>query len=210
MPEPRRKKSPLKKFDTQSLVSLGLGVLVVVVVGLLVFNYFKKVQRVRMPAEVEEELITELPEATPTGEKKPEKPSFEFRPTELPSEHTVAAGEHLWGLAQRYYNDGYKWVLIARANKLANPNLIHPGNKLTIPKEEAKEAKPRETLAARIERLGGKIEGDTYTVVKGDDLCKIALRAYGDCRKGWDIAKTNNLANPHIIHAGNVLKLPRE
>jgi len=123
----------------------------------------------------------------------------------LPVEHTVAEGEHLWKIAQRYYNDGYKWVKIAQANNLSNPNFIYPGQKLTIPKIEVPE-----TLEGQIEALGGKIEGDEYTVQKGDDLCKIAIRAYGDCTKGWEIARVNHLANPHLIHPGNVLKIPRD
>lgn len=57
--------------------------------------------------------------------------------------------------------------------------------------------------------VGPKISGDSYTVVKGDNLWNIAVRAYGDGYKWVEIAKLNNLANPDIIHPGNVFKLPR-
>lgn len=200
----RRKETLLNRLDRQSLTSLGLGTLVVIIVGLLIFNYFSKIKQAPVPTE---EIVTE--EKVEKEEKVEEKPSFEFKPTELPVEHTVAKGEHLWGLAKRYYDDGYKWVEIARENKLVNPDLIYPGNKLTVPKLE-RAVKPEERVEEKIEALGGKIEGDEYTVQRGDDLCKIAIRAYGDCTKGWEIARVNNLANPHLIHAGNVLKLPRD
>ena len=191
----RKRKVAPASLDRQSLTSIGLGVAVVVIVGLLVFNYFSKIKRqVSLPQETE----------TPTEETAEVKPE-EKAQKELPVEHTVAEGEHLWKIAQRYYNDGYKWVKIAQANNLSNPNFIYPGQKLTIPKIEVPE-----TLEGQIEALGGKIEGDEYTVQKGDDLCKIAIRAYGDCTKGWEIARVNHLANPHLIHPGNVLKIPRD
>jgi nucleoid-associated protein YgaU len=43
-------------------------------------------------------------------------------------------GDSLWKIAVRAYGDGYKWVSIAKANKLVNPNLIHSGNVLTLPR----------------------------------------------------------------------------
>jgi nucleoid-associated protein YgaU len=53
------------------------------------------------------------------------------------------------------------------------------------------------------------ITTDSYTVVKGDSLWKIALRAYGNGYKWMDIAKANKLHNPNRIHVGNVLLLHR-
>ena len=50
------------------------------------------------------------------------------------SRYTVQKDDYLWEIAVRAYGDGYKWVEIARANKLVNPNIIHPGNMLTLPR----------------------------------------------------------------------------
>lgn len=197
----QKKETLLKQLDQQSLTSLGLGALVVVIVGLLIFNYFSKIKQAPVSTE---EIITEE-----KIEEKEEKPNFEFEPTELPAEHTIAKGEHLWGLAKRYYDDGYKWVEIARENKLVNPNVIHSGSKLIVPKLEVAE-QPENKIEEKVEALGGKIEGSEYTVQTSDNLCKIATRAYGDCAKGWEIAEANDLANPHLIHAGEVLKIPRD
>lgn len=48
--------------------------------------------------------------------------------------YTVKAGDDLWSIAVRAYNNGYKWVDIAKANHLSNPGLIYSGNVLTIPR----------------------------------------------------------------------------
>ena len=48
--------------------------------------------------------------------------------------YTVVKGDTLWEIAVNSYGDGYKWVEIAKANNLKNPNLIHTGNVLTLPR----------------------------------------------------------------------------
>lgn len=49
----------------------------------------------------------------------------------------------------------------------------------------------------------------TYAVVRGDSLSKIAQKFYGDGTKWVEIAQANKLAKPSVIHAGNVLSIPR-
>jgi nucleoid-associated protein YgaU len=48
--------------------------------------------------------------------------------------YTIAKGDDLWHIAVRAYGDGYKWVDIARANNLTNPNIINVGNVLKLPR----------------------------------------------------------------------------
>jgi nucleoid-associated protein YgaU len=48
--------------------------------------------------------------------------------------YTVQKGDSLWTIAVRAYGDGYKWVEIAKENKLAHPGLIYTGNTLTLPR----------------------------------------------------------------------------
>ncbi len=48
--------------------------------------------------------------------------------------YRVAHGDNLWEIAVRAYGDGYKWVDIARANNLENPDIIHTGNTLNLPR----------------------------------------------------------------------------
>jgi nucleoid-associated protein YgaU len=80
------------------------------------------------PEEVTEEEASEPTKAPAEEEKVDEKI------TSSATEYTVVAGDSLWKIAVAQYNDGYKWVEIARANKLANPDLIHPGNKFVLPR----------------------------------------------------------------------------
>jgi nucleoid-associated protein YgaU len=53
--------------------------------------------------------------------------------------HKVVAGDTLWGLAEKYYGDGSRYMEIFNANKAVwknynnDPNVIHIGWKLIIP-----------------------------------------------------------------------------
>ena len=49
--------------------------------------------------------------------------------------YTVKAGDSLSKIAKHFYGDASKWKKIhaANADKIPNPDLIHPGLQLTIP-----------------------------------------------------------------------------
>jgi nucleoid-associated protein YgaU len=49
--------------------------------------------------------------------------------------YTVKAGDSLSKIAKQFYGDANKWKKIhaANADKIPNPDLIHPGLQLTIP-----------------------------------------------------------------------------
>ncbi|MCI1981997.1 MAG: LysM peptidoglycan-binding domain-containing protein [Oscillospiraceae bacterium] len=49
--------------------------------------------------------------------------------------YTVKSGDTLWGIAKRFYGNGTKYTTIYNANKgkIKSPNLIYPGQVLTIP-----------------------------------------------------------------------------
>lgn len=47
--------------------------------------------------------------------------------------YTVVKGDTLWGISKRYYGDGSKYMTIAKANNISNPDIIHVGQKLLIP-----------------------------------------------------------------------------
>ena len=177
-------KSILKALKlNESTISMVLGALVIVVVGVLVVNYFKD-QGGKIPF-------------LSTGNKTEVT-------QELPKSHTVAKGESLWTIAEKYYGSGYNWVDIAAENKLADADVVSEGQTLSIPDVE-----PKLATKAEVETQGEAITGGTYTVVKGDSLWNIAVRAYGDGYRWVEIATENDLANPNLIHTGNVLTLPR-
>ncbi len=48
--------------------------------------------------------------------------------------YEIQKGDTLWNIALRAYGDGYRWSEIARENKLSQPNLIHSGNILILPR----------------------------------------------------------------------------
>jgi nucleoid-associated protein YgaU len=50
------------------------------------------------------------------------------------SSYVVVKGDYLWDIAVRAYGDGYKWVEIAKANNLTNPDLIFSENILKLPR----------------------------------------------------------------------------
>ncbi len=49
--------------------------------------------------------------------------------------YTIQKGDNLWNISIRAYGDGYKWVEVAKANNLSNPNLIYPGTSLKLPRK---------------------------------------------------------------------------
>lgn len=48
--------------------------------------------------------------------------------------YTVRQGDNIRGIALQVYGDANAWEKIAQANNLKNPNSIHPGNVLRIPR----------------------------------------------------------------------------
>ena len=68
--------------------------------------------------------------------------------------------------------------------------------------------------AAPVPDLGPPVgttgQSDTYVVVAGDSLSKIAKRHYGDANKWPRIYEANRdqIKNPDLIHPGQRLKIP--
>lgn len=201
-------KTLLKNFKlNESNISMALGALVIIVVGVLVVNYFKGSGG---------DLLTGL---TDTQTETVDENS-----------HTVVKGETLWSIAEDKYGDGFQWTRIAEANSLTDSN-IEEGQVLELPETEVAvvteetesevaemaspeptvESTPEATVSAPVETTNNTeaISSATYTVVHGDNLWTIATRAYGDGYKWTEIARENNLLHPNLIHAGNVLILPR-
>jgi outer membrane autotransporter protein len=81
------------------------------------------------------------PEAAPAAEEAAAEPVEEAAaepvaepaPEPEPRTYTVVSGDTLWAIAERFYGDGSKYQVIADASGVPNPDLIHPGQVLTIP-----------------------------------------------------------------------------
>ena len=176
----------------ESTISTLLGMLVVLVVGVLIFNYFKNVGDEAPEFEDLPEEVTEV-----------EVPEEGQVPENLPEKYSVQAGETLWAIAEKHYGSGYNWTDIAKTNELSNPDHLVADQKLTIPEVEAKT--PTQTLADN----EAPIKSTEYTVQKGDNLWMIAVRAYGDGYQWPKLAEVNNLENASHIEPDQVLSIPR-
>lgn len=92
--------------------------------------------KIANPSVIEPGQVLVLPSVTPklatTGEVTAAASSEKVTITD--SQYTVKKGDYLWKIAAEAYGDGYAWVRIAQANNLTDPNLIHSGNVLTIPR----------------------------------------------------------------------------
>lgn len=74
----------------------------------------------------------DIPSATATVQK--EEPRVDN--SVQPKTYTVKSGDCLWNIAKKYYGSGSDYTKIYNANKGTiggNPNLIYPGQVLTIP-----------------------------------------------------------------------------
>lgn len=108
-------------------------------------------------------------------------------PPEEPIYYTVVRGDALYKIAAKFnvtIADLVKW------NKIANPNLIHVGQKLIVGWTD----KP----------VPPEPEKVYYTVKRGDNLTKIAAK-YGTTVS--QLVAWNNIKNPNRIYVGQVFRV---
>ncbi len=74
-------------------------------------------------------------EAAEAADEPVEEAAAEVVPEPEPAArtYTVVSGDTLWAIAEHFYGDGNKYQVIADASGISNPDLIHPGQVLTIP-----------------------------------------------------------------------------
>lgn len=176
----------------ETTISTLMGGVVVLIVAILMFNYFKSIDTDKQGTLTDSVNIIEVTE----GEK----------PDHLPDTYKVEKGDNLWSIAEKFYKSGYNFVDIAEANSLTNAGLIEIDQELVIPQVAVRKLTVEETA------LVNTIESDTYTTVAGDYLWDIAVRAYGDGFAWVSIYQMNKEligSNPNILLKGVTLSLPR-
>lgn len=193
MAKPTEKESYWEKISeqtqsNQSKLSLVLGALIILVAGVLVFNYFNKQKQDLGPAQ-----------QTTTQQE-------DVSPENLPGTYKVKEEDTLFLIAEKYYKDGYKYDLLAKENNLPDVNSLEVGQTLTIPKLPQE---PLGTGGGDTTIWGPNITGESYTVAEGDWLSTIAARAYGDIMAYPKLAAANDIQNPDLIFPGQTLKIPR-
>lgn len=100
-----------KPSQAENIISILLGLAVVLVIGAMIINAIRGRQN---------------------QNNQPTQPDTNQEAT-VSGMHTVVAGETLWSIAEKYYNDGYKWVDIQKANNLTSGDAVEVGNTLVIP-----------------------------------------------------------------------------
>ena len=101
--------------------------------------------------------------------------------------YTVVSGDTLSQIASKYNTTVSNLVAI---NNISNPNLIYPGEKITI--------------TSNTTNLGNECGKVLYTIKRGDTLSEIA-QEYGTTVN--EIATLNNISNPNLIYAGNIIRI---
>jgi len=204
LPRKRKEEGFFDKLKaSENKISTFLGVVVVIVIGALVFNYFRSLNQ-----------EGQIESGTETGQEEQQEVILveeegKLIPQGLPTVYIVKENDHLWQIAEKFYNSGYNWVDIAEANNLSNADKIAVGQELTIPKTEVIALVGEEIKKGGVQEATNEIGNESYQIVKGDSLWEIAVRTYGDGYRWTSIADANNLENPGLIHPGNTLIIPR-
>ncbi len=176
--------------NSRSTIISGIIAIVVIAGLFILFNAIPSNQTAKKSSD---QKTTQQSSQKKTENKNPSA-------TSLPTTYTVAVGDSLWKISSKFYGSGYSWVVISQENKLANPDVIHKGNVLTIPKAQIVTAA---TTTAK-----------TYTVVKGDSLWSISEKYLGSGFQWTKIRDANpgkigTLSNGRpLIKPGQVLKIP--
>jgi prophage tail gpP-like protein/LysM repeat protein len=106
--------------------------------------------------------------------------------------YTIVSGDTLQGIAKQAYGEAKRWREIWKANesvlKSGNPNLIYPGEVITIPADSVKEAAVLDLFAEALPSLPDK-DPDDFTIVVDDTEIPVisgrALRTADTASDGW-------------------------
>ena len=108
--------------------------------------------------------------------------------------YTVVRGDTLSKIAQKF---GTTYQELARINGISDPNKISVGQVLKVPKSTSNTS----------QNSSSNTSYDTYTVVSGDSLSKIAQK-FGTTYQ--ELARINGISDPNKISVGQVLKVSLE
>jgi LysM repeat protein len=116
---------------------------------------------------------------------------------ELIPSHIVAPGDTLWAIGLQYETT---WPTLAELNSLPNPDLIYPGQAISLPNPSTS---GQDIVSNNPDELNATSDS-LYTVQSGDTLSAIGSQ-HGI---HWSqIARINQIPNPDLIYPGDRLVL---
>lgn len=192
----------IKKLElNENTVSTVMGGLVLLVVGVLFYNYYTNGKNgADSPTPDTSDQVGAIGETSSTST----------------SAYTIREGDTLWSIAEEKYNDGYAWVKIAEANELVNPNVIEEGQTLDLPNLPQMQTTgqvvdtPDVSGESEITQETDVRAPSTRVVARGEYLWQIARDVYGDGHRWVEIWELNRgqIANPNVLLVGQELRMP--
>jgi len=162
--------------DRETIISIILGAIVVIVIGALAFRYFRNNDDQLAVTPVDESQleniveVKDLPQQITTQETE-----NGVVPTNLPAKYTVKEGDSTWKIAQAFYGSGFNYVDIEKANSLQPEQDLSPGMTLTIPKVAVRSAQDA-ALPSTVEVKEGEMpKNQVGGPIKGDDSAAQAV-----------------------------------
>ncbi|OGD87424.1 hypothetical protein A3D81_03265 [Candidatus Curtissbacteria bacterium RIFCSPHIGHO2_02_FULL_40_17] len=177
--------SKISKFNWQeSYASLILGAIIVVILGLLVANFFSK----RNQGTIDQ---ADMTQQTQNQEGAPV----------AGSNYKVKENDSLSKISEEVYGNQEFWPALAAVNNIANANVIWVGTSLKLPAKE------------EVVKTKAAVGGTSYQVQMGETLFTIAQKVYGDGSKWTVLDRANGMkrlsnGNP-LVYAGSTIIVPR-
>jgi len=164
--------------DRETIISIILGAIVVIVIGALAFRYFRgnnaAVEATPTPG-IENQQVVEV-EELPQGEVMTEETTEGQIPTNLPAKYTVKEGDSTWKIAEAFYGSGFNYVDIETANGLTPEQGLTAGMSLTIPRVPVRTADSAAAPQGDIQTEEGTMPTEQTTgPTKGDDSAAQAV-----------------------------------
>lgn len=158
--------------DRETIISIVLGAIVVIVIGALAFRYFRD-----NPADTtgndadqqEVEQVVEVKELPNSTEIELEDTDEGQVPANLPAKYTVKEGDSTWMIAEAFYGSGFNYVDIEQENSLNPDQNLEPGMELVIPKVPVRSAEEAGTPRDVVTQEGDIPEEQIAGPQKGDD-----------------------------------------
>ncbi len=163
--------------DSESIISMILGAMVVLVIGALAFSYLRNWRQNQASnaenennAENTEENVIEVTEL-PTEVMTEMDEAGQEIPTNLPARYTVQDGDSTWQIAEAFYGSGFNYVDIEAENSLTPDQALTPGMQLTIPRVSVRTAEhagvPRGAMTETVQEMQEQYETAESPPTKG-------------------------------------------